>query len=641
MAYSGEVTNTQQDMVAAALAYAAAGWPVFPISPHTKKPYRGTHGFKDATTDPEKVKALWKGREDANIALATGRIVVCDADGDEGIRAFQGLGVGPATRVAKTPRGGLHFYYRAPEGVAIRSWNAPRTKGGPGLDVKGAGGYVLLPPSKTSVGAYTWLRGGPVAELSGAQLDYALRGGSRPHVSHETKVPPHLTTLTAQGGDLAGAAAERLEWTAYNEAEIASALKAITDDSYDNWIRIGAALHQLDWGEIGFRLWDQWSRQFPSHYTEGLTERKWASFGTDYRGARVTIGTVFGQAEDAGWDRGASGRQGPGGTAANGAYALPEWLSLAALRAKEFKPIHFAVQGYIAEGLTILAGRPKVGKSFLMLDCAIAVATGTKALNAIECEQGAVLYLALEDNERRLQSRTTRLLGYNNDWPLTLDYNTEWPRAAEGIARIERWITTAKNPRLVVVDVLERFRAPKKSKDPSPYSTDYTDVQQLQALAARTGIAIVVVHHLRKGAGDGDPIEWISGTLGLSAAADTLLVLNRGNQGTTLYGRGRDIEEIETAVSFDKTTCTWTIMGNAAEIAYGERRQAIFAALREANAAMTSHEIAEETEIHRNTVKTLLRRMLKKGEVEKAGRGRYQLPKEGKTEASLAGEMPF
>ena len=102
------------------------------------------------------------------------------------------------------------------------------------------------------------------------------------------------------------------------------------------------------------------------------------------------------------------------------------------LRRREFPAIRYVVPGYIAEGCTILAGRPKLGKSWLVLEMGLAVATGSTCLGGIDCEQGDVLYLALEDNERRLQKRIDKVLGPLHDWPESFEYATEWPRASDG-----------------------------------------------------------------------------------------------------------------------------------------------------------------------------------------------------------------
>ncbi len=106
--------------------------------------------------------------------------------------------------------------------------------------------------------------------------------------------------------------------------------------------------------------------------------------------------------------------------------------SAQALRRKEFAPIRYVVPGYIAEGCTLLAGRPKLGKSWLVLEMGLAVAMGEACLGGIVCEQGDVLYLALEDSQRRLQKRIDKVLGPLNEWPARFHFATECPRSNEG-----------------------------------------------------------------------------------------------------------------------------------------------------------------------------------------------------------------
>ena len=216
---------------------------------------------------------------------------------------------------------------------------------------------------------------------------------------------------------------------------------------------------------------------------------------------------------------------------------------------KEFAPICYIVPGYLAEGCTLLAGRPKLGKSWLMLEIGLAVARGGSCLGDIACEQGDGLFLALEDNERRLQRRIDKILGPLTDWPEAFYYAIEWPRANEGgLEAIRGWIREADKPRLVVVDVLMMFR-PRGGNRDNQYEADYNAIKSLQLIASEFNIAIVVVHHVRKSGSDVDPFEKVSATLGLSGGADTTMILDRDGAGTTLYGRGRDIEEVDVAVS--------------------------------------------------------------------------------------------
>ena len=109
-----------------------------------------------------------------------------------------------------------------------------------------------------------------------------------------------------------------------------------------------------------------------------------------------------------------------------------------------FDPIKYVVPGIIVEGLTLFAGKPKIGKSWLLLHAAIAVARGGFTLGDVHCAEGDVLYCALEDNARRLQSRLTKLLGLQEEWPARLKFWCEMPRLINGgLEQIKQWIATA------------------------------------------------------------------------------------------------------------------------------------------------------------------------------------------------------
>jgi RecA-family ATPase len=222
-----------------------------------------------------------------------------------------------------------------------------------------------------------------------------------------------------------------------------------------------------------------------------------------------------------------------------------------------FAPVRYVLPGYIPEGVTLLVGRPKVGKSWFVLDLCVACATGRTTLGGINPVQGDVLYLALEDGKRRLQRRIDKLMGiFQGEWPerLMLAPMGTWPRLDQGgLAEIEKWCRSVTEPRLVVIDTLQRIRQPANGKAPL-YSADYESITGLQKLATELGIAIVVLHHDRKADAD-DAFDTVSGTLGLTGAADTILMLKRGKNGVVLHARGRDIEESETAMQFDKESC--------------------------------------------------------------------------------------
>lgn len=309
----------------------------------------------------------------------------------------------------------------------------------------------------------------------------------------------------------------------------------------------------------------------------------------------------------------------------------PKTFTARELSEIDFPPMNYIIPTIIPEGLTLFAGAPKLGKSWMVLEIAIAVAFGGYCLGNIDCEKAEVLYLALEDNERRLQSRIKTLWRDEADYDLLvpdgLHLALEWPRANEGgIDAIRDWLKNHPDARLVIIDVLAMFRSLATGKEQNPYAADYQAIKGLQQLAGEFGVAIVVVHHTRKGNGDIDPFEAISGTLGLSGAADTGLVLSRDQNGVTLYGRGRDIEEIEMAVTFDRLTCKWLSLGNAGEVRSTEERKVILDVLLDNQEAMTPAEIAGALGQPSNNIKQLLFKMSKAGEVIKAKRGYYSHP---------------
>jgi RecA-family ATPase len=192
-----------------------------------------------------------------------------------------------------------------------------------------------------------------------------------------------------------------------------------------------------------------------------------------------------------------------------------------------FPPAREIVPGYIAEGATLLVGKPKIGKSWLTLDLCVASTANRFVLGTIKPVQGDVLYLALEDSPRRIKKRILKLWPSTlAKWPEQLHLTTSWRRAHEGgIEEITEWCQSVPNPVMVVIDTLEKFRAPADGRK-GEYSADYEAVAALQKLALGHRIAVVIVHHDRKMDAD-DPFDTVSGTLGLTGAADTILIVKR------------------------------------------------------------------------------------------------------------------
>lgn len=297
-------------------------------------------------------------------------------------------------------------------------------------------------------------------------------------------------------------------------------------------------------------------------------------------------------------------------------------FTASALQGMEFPPIKWIVPDLIPEGLTILAGPPKLGKSWMVLDMGCAVAEGGETLGK-ECEQGDVLYLALEDNRRRLKSRVRKLLT-DDEWPASLTLSTQCPRLDQGgTEAIAEWIDNADNPRLVAIDTLAMVKPPA-SKRGSAYDSDVNALKGLHDLASERGLSIIVVTHLRKAEAD-DPVERINSTMGQSGVADTLVVLSRNPAGgAILYARGRDLQECEHAAEL--VNCRWQLAGDPIEAGRSATRQAIFkAVVGGADSPKAVHE-ALKGEVGDKTIRQQLRRMVRAGHLINPSRGKYAPP---------------
>ena len=303
-------------------------------------------------------------------------------------------------------------------------------------------------------------------------------------------------------------------------------------------------------------------------------------------------------------------------------HVLDECISAAALMKKHFAPIEYVSPSLLAEGATVLGGKPKIGKSWFVLDLALAVAGGEPALGAIPVSTGDVLYLALEDNQRRLQQRL-RKKGME-DAPDRLSLATRWPSMDdECLEKLEAWVQRVPRPRLIIVDVLQMVR-PTAKRGGKSYDDDYGAVSPLAAFARKHGIAILIVHHERKMPSD-DPLEGLSGTNGLTGAADSVMVLHRDN-GTgnfKLYVRGRDIEESEKAVRFDADFGTWHFLGNADQVGRTNERQEVISMLQRVGKPLSPKEVSDQLGKPRDAVRKLMARMSMSGEIQKQGRGSY------------------
>lgn len=312
-----------------------------------------------------------------------------------------------------------------------------------------------------------------------------------------------------------------------------------------------------------------------------------------------------------------NGKAGPSPPPANNRNAV-------ALMSKLFNPLQWVVPRYIPEGCTLLSGKPKVGKSWLALATILACVRGEQVLGET-CAKRRVLYCALEDNERRLQSRIQTLISDDREGLADFFYELEMPRLDKGCAAYLKRRIEADRIDLIIIDTLAAIASPK-AKDETQNAADYRNIAELTKLSRETGVPIIVVHHLRK-QGAEDKFDMISGTLGIAAAADHLMVLDREGDGLRLSTRGRDAEPEDKLVDFDGEMGEWTVTGDyePEDKGAGKTRQTILAALGTETCSMGPSEVAKMTGLKLNTVKGTLRRMAKDGEIKRTSYGSYHV----------------
>ena len=256
----------------------------------------------------------------------------------------------------------------------------------------------------------------------------------------------------------------------------------------------------------------------------------------------------------------------------------------------ELKPLDFVVDSLLATGLHIIAGSPKVGKSWLALWLAVTVAKG-ESVWGMATKRGTTLYLCLEDSTLRIQNRLEEI---TDDVPDNAHFCTEAFILGEGLEQqLEAFLTEHPDTVLVIIDTLQMIRDARRDMT---YANDYRDLTSLKRIADAHGIALLLIHHLRKEYAE-DVFSRISGTTAISGAVDTSLTLveqERGSGEATLYCIGRDIEycELELARNADNV---WELTSDSRTLPKGGRLILLLSALMKDRAEFigTPTELAE------------------------------------------------
>lgn len=305
-----------------------------------------------------------------------------------------------------------------------------------------------------------------------------------------------------------------------------------------------------------------------------------------------------------------------------------DWLD-----AQEFPPLSYAVPGIIPEGLGILAGPPKAGKSWLALGVLLDVAAGGLALGAVPVGDGRpVFYLALEDGDRRMQSRARVLLGEDIPIPARFSYITRvLPPEVPDLIR--EWLEFHGTSRpLVVLDTLGKVLRSTRPGE-GAYERDYAVVGALKAVADDfPGSTVLLVHHTRKAPSE-DFMDSVSGTNGMNGAADFSLVLSRRrhDDSGTLQVSGRDVHESEFALSSEGNR--WVLTGGSADAAaraaeaarvtagVGDRMAQVVDFVTSRGGPVSVKEV--EVGLEFPEARRYLARAVEAGRLDRAGRGLY------------------
>ena len=241
-------------------------------------------------------------------------------------------------------------------------------------------------------------------------------------------------------------------------------------------------------------------------------------------------------------------------------------------------PIRHVVEGLLPMGMGVLVAKPKLGKSWMVLDLCLAVAQGEPFLG-FPTRQHGTLYLALEDGKSRMQTRLRRLLE-GRPAPANMHVMFQAQRLGEGLLEmLGEYLDANPDIHLVCIDTLSKIK-PKAKPFENAYDADYDYMGRLKAFADSRGICVLLVHHTRKSKNPEDSFDNINGSTGILGAADFTIVLDKQSRMDDEAGfllTGRDIEQCERVIRFDKARCRWVMQGTAAQLA-AQRRVAEYEA---------------------------------------------------------------
>ena len=237
-----------------------------------------------------------------------------------------------------------------------------------------------------------------------------------------------------------------------------------------------------------------------------------------------------------------------------------ETSNLKELSEKNFVQVEPLIEHFLpGMGVFLFCGSSKIGKSWMALQIGLCVATGTKFWN-YDVRKKDVLYLCLEDGERRLQDR---VFSTAEEYPDNFIYTTNADAIGKGLEdQLQQQLNEHPNIGLIIIDTLAAVRCEQTTATKSPYQGDYNTLKPLHDFSQDNHITVLLVHHVRK-MKSSDPFEDISGTNGLFGSSDGAFIFRKEtyeDENIKLFSRCRDFEERVLTLKFDNTTCKWDLV---------------------------------------------------------------------------------
>jgi hypothetical protein len=479
---------TTNKHLAAALRYAELGYRVFPCVPGTSKPLT-EHGFHDASTDAEQIERWWTRYPLANVAISTEGLLVVDIDPSEEGKPNpwpsdpnQSVSLATAGAVSVTPRGGRHYVFRKPFG---KTWRCTTSKLAPHVDTRTDGGYIVAPPSQRPDGQYCWA---PDLELSVP-------------LEHLPEPPIWLEDMLDQ---LIGSRnkSSAKDFNEARQAETGSEAGGIPDGQRnDTLFKIACNLRR-----------------------NGLTEDQIADLllRTNELACKPPLEEkeVRRIAKSAAEYEPENGSKTP--------QIAPVCLNDLVARYPDLRPP--VIHGLLRQGETMnIISAPKIGKSWLVTDLALAVATGRQWLDTFLCEQGNVLII---DNELHGETSAHRIpmvakfrhidLGEVGDRVFVQNLRGHW----HDIFSLGSYFSSLEPNKFKVVILDAMYRFMPKEMDENDNGTMANIYNAIDRYADKLGCCFVIIHHTSKGNQSGKSVTDVGAGAGAqSRATDTHLVL--------------------------------------------------------------------------------------------------------------------